>query len=103
MEISEDETGSRKAIARENIRPEVLASLKSFPKVFRNACVRFRVQKIIYKELGCTVSRTRLTKAKFKNTFCSRDWLLLDCSGFQHSKCRDDRERVVTMVITSVE
>ena len=38
---SEDNTGNESRVTRENIRPEILASLKSFLKIFRNAYVGF--------------------------------------------------------------
>ena len=37
------------SVARENVRPEVLISLKSFLKIFRNAYVGFCDWKLIYK------------------------------------------------------
>ena len=46
MENSENKTGN-KTVACENIRPEVLASLKSFLKILRTAYVEFRIWKII--------------------------------------------------------
>ena len=39
----------RNSVVRENIRPEVLANLKSFFKIFRNAHVGFCDWKIIYE------------------------------------------------------
>ena len=39
----------RNSVARENIRPEVLVSLKLILKIFRNAFVGFCNWKIIYK------------------------------------------------------
>ena len=35
-------------VARENPRPEVLVSLETFSKIFRNAYVGFYIRKIIY-------------------------------------------------------
>ena len=45
METSEDKTGNKRW--RENFRPEVLVSLESFLKIFRNAYVGFCIRKII--------------------------------------------------------
>ena len=40
-QISEDDTGNESSVTSENIWPEVLVSLKSFWKIFRDAYVEF--------------------------------------------------------------
>ena len=47
METSEVKTGIKSGGVREIFRPEVLVSLESFLKIFRNAYVGFCVRKII--------------------------------------------------------